>query len=253
MNKWSLQTVGMLASACMMMVSCRSGIPGREWRLVETVDRYVATELQVGAEASVEGGGVEIRPEQGCLVIRGRASAYDQMDTTRIYECTERASVRLAVDEGDRFRISDPAGAEYPGVTRRARVDEVPAQVQRPSGLVAQELPASRYPVRVEWQVVAGEASRWIDDPNDYDVILARSFEILRDDQKSFRVQLCRPELDKLMAVPLPEFRVLFRVSTLDWNDAGKSAAPKVIYLRSSISRAMVESELRAASGRRGN
>ena len=226
------------------VMGCYTPRKGRDCRLFDTRTSYLDTKFSLTAESSSDAQTHQLLSDFGCIAIKTHVTAYDRIDCVRIYEIADWSKSEVGMEERDAFLISDPPQVDYPGVTNRELPSSIPASVRKPSGVQRSDLPASRFPVRVQWQVVISDDDEWIEDENDFGIVLSGAEDVRDEQEKEVKISLCRDQLEKLIAIPRREFRVLFRLSPLGWTDASKRAEPMVLFLRERLTREMVEREL---------
>ena len=226
------------------LMGCYTPKRGRDCRLFDTRTSYLYTKFSLTAESASEAATDQLISYHGCVAIQVHVNAYDRTDCVRIYEIADWSKSEVGAEDRDVFLISDPPQVDYPGVTNRERPDSIPATIRKPSGVQTSELPASRFPVRLQWQIVISDDNEWIDYENDFCIVLSGASDVRDEQEKDVKVSLCRDKLEQLIAIPRREFRVLFRLSPLGWTDGTKRAEPMVLFLRERLTREMVEREL---------
>ena len=145
------------------VMGCYTPRKGRDCRLFDTRTSYLDTKFSLTAESSSDAQTHQLLSDFGCIAIKTHVTAYDRIDCVRIYEIADWSKSEVGMEERDAFLISDPPQVDYPGVTNRERPSSIPASVRKPSGVQRSDLPASRFPVRVQWQVVISDYDEWIE------------------------------------------------------------------------------------------
>lgn len=227
-------------------VDPRGGVRGTGLREGQGSGRVVEHEWSFSEARDLEG-----RIAYGCLVPAGTTRSGHSMDmfvskdgkclvwyvhvwATKVF--VRQVTYRLEERSGDgrlaaEHVISDPAGVpvgpEEPQAERTA--DELfGIEREADAGLRRDLLPLSKFPLRVEWQVVAVTGSRasptWLAE-NDRRVVLSGGADVRQDrpppprgslSEPSVKIQLCaddlRKLLDRLEGQTAREFDLLLRV-----------------------------------------